>query len=134
MPKDKCESLLESNGRRERAITAEQTRIAAREDRCLRGSLRGQQSLRQVSVCENTACARPRALLHLEACWKNRRSMCCRALCGYGHGTWMLQDDRTTFILQQKSLLHEKCKVKPRGGESENVPNRSKVKVFIQCV
>ena len=22
--------------------------------------------------------------------------------CGYGYGTWMLQDDRTAFILQQR--------------------------------
>ena len=35
---------------RERYVTAEQTRIAGHEDRCLRGSLREQQSLRQVSV------------------------------------------------------------------------------------
>ena len=101
-------------------------RIDDREDCCLRGSLRGQQSLRQVLVCERAQS--PYMLSHLEACGKNLRSMCCRALCGYGYGTWMLQHDRTAFILQQTSLLHEKCTVKPRGQESKNVPNRTKVK------
>ena len=53
---------------------------------------------------------RPCALSHMEACGKNLRSMCCRALCGYQYGTWMLQDDRTAFTLQQTSLLHKKCR------------------------
>jgi len=76
IPKDRRLRVKFAKGRRERAkftkgrhgraITAEQTRITAREDhwlpariavcqdRCMRGSLRGQQSLRQVSVCERT--------------------------------------------------------------------------------
>ena len=74
--------VARSEGCHERAITAEQTRIAACQDRCLQRLLRGQQLLRQVSVCERThrACARPLALSHLEACEKNRRSTCCRAV------------------------------------------------------
>ena len=114
MPKDKCVSLKESEGHRERVIMAERTRIAAREDRCPWESL-----LARIAVCEDRwgdnshcgkcrcvrghrACVRPRALSHLEACWKNRRSMCCHAQCGCGYGTWMLQDDRTAFIWQKK--------------------------------
>ena len=102
MPKDKCVSLQESDGLQERALTAERTRIDAREDCCLRGSLRGQQSLQQVSGCERTksVCASP-LVVTLGSVWENRRSMCCRVLCGRGYGTWMLQDDRTAFILQQ---------------------------------
>ena len=71
-------------------------------------------------------CLQPHKSSHLEVCEKNHGSMCYRALCGYG--TWMLQDDRTAFILQQTSLLHEKCRVKARGRESESVPNRNKTK------
>ena len=82
-------------------------RINAREDRCSWGSLSdcwGDNSRCGKCRCarRHRACARPCALSHLEAYGKNRRSMCCRALCGYGYGTWMLQDDRTVFILQQK--------------------------------
>ena len=53
--------------------------------------------------------------------------------CGYGYGTWMLQDDMglPLFCSKELSLLHEKYRVKPRDRESKNVPNRSKVKVFI---
>ena len=85
------------------------TRIAACQDRCLQGSLRGQQSLRQVSVCERTqsVSASPRVVT-LGSVWeKPYRSMGCRALCGYGYGTWMLQDDKTAFILQQKFAARE---------------------------
>ena len=64
------------------------------------------------SCCSKCQCARghrtcvcPCALSLLEACGKNRGSMCCRALCGCGYGTWMLQDDRIAFISQQTSLL-----------------------------
>ena len=72
-------------------------------------------------------CASPR-IITLGSVWENRGSMCCRALCGYGYSIWMLQDDRTAYILQQTSLQHEKCRVKPRGQESKNVPNRKKTK------
>ena len=72
--------VTRSEGHRERVIMAERTRIAAREDRCpwesllariavcedrcLRGSLRGQLSLRQMSVCERTQsmCVSPRVV------------------------------------------------------------------------
>ena len=45
-----------SEDRRERAVTAKQANNAACENRCLPGSLRKQQSLRQVSVYERTVC------------------------------------------------------------------------------
>ena len=90
--------VARSEGHRKRAIMAERTRIAAREDRWRDNS--------RCSKCRcarrHRACAHPRALSHLNVCGKNRRSTCCRALCGYGYGTWMLQDDKTAFILQQK--------------------------------
>ena len=40
-------------------------------------------------------------------------------------------------FLPQTYLLHEKCRVKPRGRESENVPNKNEtnqVKVFIHGI
>ena len=93
--------------------------------------MRGQQSLEQVLVGERTqsVCASPRVVT-LGSVGENNGSMCCCALFGYGYDTWMLHDDRTGFILQHKSLLHEKCRVKPSGRESKNVPNRTKVKVL----
>jgi len=60
-----------------------------------------------VGVWEDTERVCPRSLAHLEACGKNRGSMCCRALCGCEYGTWMLQDYRTNFISQQTSLLRK---------------------------
>ena len=137
-----------NEGHRERAITAERTRISAREDRYPRESMPGGLLPARIAVSKDRwrdnsrcgkcrcarrhrACARPRTLSHLEACGKNRRSMCCHALCGYAYDTWMLQD---AFILRQKSLLREKCRIKPRRQETENVSNRNKVRVFIQCI
>ena len=91
--------------------------IAAHEDHCPQGSLRGQKSLCRYSKCRcargHIVCAPSHALSHLGSVWeKLYRSMCCRALCGYGYSTWMLQDNRTVFILQ-----HKKCRVKPTGGK-----------------
>ena len=106
-------------------------RIAAREDHCLRGLLRGQQSLRQVSVCKRTqsVCASPHSLSHLEACWKNSERVhvlpCCVDV-DRVHGC--CKATGLPLFLPQTSLLHEKCRVKPRGRESENVPNRNKTK------
>ena len=110
----------------ERVIMGERTRIAARKDQW------GDNShwSKCWSARGHRVCVRPRTLSHLEACGKNNGSMCCCALFGYGYDTWMLHDDRTGFILQHKSLLHEKCRVKPSGRESKNVPNRTKVKVL----
>ena len=112
----------------------------ADEDHCLQGSLPAgiavsEDRWGENSHCGNCRCARgyrpcvhAHALSHLEVCGKNRVSMCCRTLCGWGYSTWMLQDDRTDYILQQTSLLHEKCRVKPRGQESKNIPNKNKTK------
>ena len=75
------------------------------------------------------ACVRPCTFSHLESCERKTVGPCVfYGLCACGYGTWMLQDDRSAFILQQKSLLHENCRVKPRGQESENIPNKNKTK------
>ena len=105
-----------------------------RERRSLRESdngWTGEDRWEDNGCCCNCRCARGhrarvhyRALSHLEACEKNRGSMCCHALCGCGYGTWMLQDDRTASI-SQKRLLQEKCGVKPRGRESKSILNRN---------
>ena len=97
--------IARSEGHHERAITAERTRISAREDRCPRESMPRGSLPARIAVCKDRwgdnsrcgkcrcargrrACARPSALSHLEACGKNRRSICCHALCGYAYGTW----------------------------------------------
>ena len=62
----------------------------------------------------------------MEECGKNHRSMC-SVLCKCRYGTWMLQDDRTVLICSKQVCC---CRVKLRGRESKNVPNRTKVKVL----
>ena len=95
----KCVNLQESKGLCERALMVERTRITACKDHWV----------------DNSCCSKCQyvCVSLLEACGENRGSMCCRALCGCGYGTWMLQEDRTAFISQQTSLLHKKYRVKP---------------------
>ena len=83
-------------------------KIAARERQRLsrQGSLRGQQSLRQVSVSERTqsVCASLRVVT-LGSVWEKTVGPCV-TVCRCGYGTWMLQN-RTGFILHQTGLLQE---------------------------
>ena len=127
MPEDKCVSLQESEGHRERTITAEWTRIAVCEDRCLHGSLPT-----WIAACEDR-CLRESLPARIAACddrclrwslkgqqllrssvgvWENTQRLCIPTCCH----TWKRvgktlgpcvavlcvdvdTDDRTAFIL-----------------------------------
>ena len=104
-------SLQESEGHCERAITAEQVGIAACEDCCLQGSLKGKTvAVSSVGVREDTE--RVCGPTHHHT-WKRvgkTMGSCVAVLCvdvDTVHGCCKMTG--------LPFLLHEKCRVKPRG-------------------
>ena len=89
-------------------------RIAVGKDHCLWGLL-------PATITEGTS--------RYSKCGKNCGSMCCHALCrgGYGMDAEIARWQDCHFS-QRTSLLHKKCRVKPKDWETESVPNRNKTK------
>ena len=98
-------------GRRERATATKRTRIAVCEDRWGDNSRCGKcQCAKGHSVC-----ASPRVVTLGSVSEKPCMGPCVAVLCvNVDTVRGMLQGNKTAFILQQTSLLHEKCRVKPK--------------------
>ena len=99
-----------AEGRSERAIMAERTRIAACKDRCPTRITGCKDRWGDNNRCGKCRCVRPRALSHLEACGKNRAWVhvlpCCVDV-DTVHGC--CKATGLPLFLPQTSLLHEKC-------------------------
>ena len=106
-------------------------------DRCLRESLSARIAKRTTVAAVKCRCVRGHtaSVIDPTRChtWKRvgkTLGPCVAVLC-----VDVDTDDRTAFILQKTSLLQEKCRVKcrvkPRGRESENVQNRNKTMFLV---
>ena len=128
----KCVSFKVSEGCQEQRSPPESDNAWDGEDWCLRGLLRGQQSVRQVSVCERTqsVCASPRVVT-LGSVWGKTwvHVLPCSVWMWIPYMDAARRQDCVYFAANK--LLHKKCRVKPRGRESKSIPNRNKTKSLV---